>query len=73
MFCLQEAKKWQERKEALEAVEGLVRSPRLEAGDYAELVKALKKVRGQSCSTAALTDRPLGSLHQELSDLFFNS
>lgn len=42
-----EAKKWQERKEALEAVEGLVRSPRLEAGDYAELVKALKKVVGK--------------------------
>ncbi|ETE68319.1 Cytoskeleton-associated protein 5, partial [Ophiophagus hannah] len=33
-----EAKKWQERKEALEAVEVLVKNPRLEAGDYADLV-----------------------------------
>jgi hypothetical protein len=41
---LQEAKKWQERKEALEAVEVLVKNPKLEAGDYADLVKALKKV-----------------------------
>lgn len=39
-----EAKKWQERKEALEAVEVLVKNPKLEAGDYADLVKALKKV-----------------------------
>lgn len=45
MFALQEAKKWQERKEALEAVEVLVKNPRLEAGDYADLVKALKKAR----------------------------
>ncbi|KAM4722678.1 cytoskeleton-associated protein 5 isoform 2-T4 [Rhinophrynus dorsalis] len=33
-----EAKKWQERKEALEAVEALVKNPKLEAGDYADLV-----------------------------------
>nr|XP_020654661.1 cytoskeleton-associated protein 5 isoform X2 [Pogona vitticeps] len=42
-----EAKKWQERKEALEAVELLVKNPKLEAGDYADLVKALKKVVGK--------------------------
>ncbi|XP_052581256.1 cytoskeleton-associated protein 5 isoform X2 [Peromyscus californicus insignis] len=42
-----EAKKWQERKEALEAVEVLVKKPKLEAGDYADLVKALKKVVGK--------------------------
>ncbi|XP_061466898.1 cytoskeleton-associated protein 5 isoform X2 [Rhineura floridana] len=42
-----EAKKWQERKEALEAVEMLVKNPKLEAGDYADLVKALKKVVGK--------------------------
>ncbi|MEJ1278442.1 cytoskeleton associated protein 5 [Cricetulus griseus] len=44
---VQEAKKWQERKEALEAVEVLVKNPKLEAGDYADLVKALKKVVGK--------------------------
>uniref|UniRef100_A0A8C5LHG6 Cytoskeleton-associated protein 5 n=1 Tax=Jaculus jaculus TaxID=51337 RepID=A0A8C5LHG6_JACJA len=42
-----EAKKWQERKEALEAVEVLVKNPKLEPGDYADLVKALKKVVGK--------------------------
>uniref|UniRef100_A0A8C3V8T8 Cytoskeleton associated protein 5 n=1 Tax=Catharus ustulatus TaxID=91951 RepID=A0A8C3V8T8_CATUS len=42
-----EAKKWQERKEALEAVEVLVKNPKLESGDYADLVKALKKVVGK--------------------------
>lgn len=44
LFALQEAKKWQERKEALEAVELLVKNPKLESGDYADLVKVLKKV-----------------------------
>ncbi|XP_009952689.1 PREDICTED: cytoskeleton-associated protein 5 isoform X2 [Leptosomus discolor] len=42
-----EAKKWQERKEALEAVELLVKNPKLESGDYADLVKVLKKVVGK--------------------------
>ncbi|XP_069821985.1 cytoskeleton-associated protein 5 isoform X3 [Dendropsophus ebraccatus] len=42
-----EAKKWQERKEALEAVEILVKNPKIEAGDYADLVRALKKVVGK--------------------------
>ncbi|XP_034051282.1 cytoskeleton-associated protein 5-like [Thalassophryne amazonica] len=42
-----EAKKWQERKEALEALETLVKNPKLEAGDYGDLVKALKKVIGK--------------------------
>ncbi|XP_053131293.1 cytoskeleton-associated protein 5 isoform X2 [Hemicordylus capensis] len=42
-----EAKKWQERKEALESVEMLVKNPKLEAGDYTDLVKVLKKVVGK--------------------------
>ncbi|KAE8606436.1 hypothetical protein XENTR_v10010735 [Xenopus tropicalis] len=42
-----EAKKWQERKEALEAVEALVKNPKIEAGDFADLVKALKKIVGK--------------------------
>ncbi|XP_056382427.1 LOW QUALITY PROTEIN: cytoskeleton-associated protein 5 [Hyla sarda] len=42
-----EAKKWQERKEALEVVETLVKNPKLEAGDYGDLVRALKKVVGK--------------------------
>lgn len=49
LFCLlQEAKKWQERKEALEAVEALTKNPKLENGDYGDLVRALKKVKVQS-------------------------
>lgn len=39
-----EAKKWQERKEALEAVEALVKNPKLENGDYGDVVRALKRV-----------------------------
>lgn len=40
-----EAKKWQERKEALDAVEQLLtNAPKLETGDYGDLVRALKKV-----------------------------
>lgn len=45
---VQEAKKWQERKEALEAVEALAKNPKLEAGDYGDLVRALKKVRSDT-------------------------
>ncbi|KAJ8683238.1 hypothetical protein QAD02_019030 [Eretmocerus hayati] len=39
-----ESKKWQDRKEALEAVEILVKNPKLENGDYGELIRVLKKV-----------------------------
>ena len=39
-----EAKKWQERKEAMEALETLVANPKLQTGDYGDLVRALKKV-----------------------------
>ena len=39
-----ESKKWQERKEALEALEALVKNPKLENGDYGDVVRTLKKV-----------------------------
>ncbi|KAJ8298919.1 hypothetical protein KUTeg_022979 [Tegillarca granosa] len=39
-----EAKKWQERKEALEAVQKLAENPKLESGDYGVLVRSLLKV-----------------------------
>lgn len=40
-----EAKKWKDRKEALDALEALLKTaPKLEPGDYADLVRALKKV-----------------------------
>ncbi|XP_056135321.1 cytoskeleton-associated protein 5-like [Lampris incognitus] len=42
-----EAKKWQERKEALDVLEVLAKNPKLESGDYGDLVRALKKVIGK--------------------------
>lgn len=40
-----EQKKWQERKEALDVLENLLKNTmKLEPGDYADLVRALKKV-----------------------------
>ncbi|XP_078478550.1 cytoskeleton-associated protein 5 [Lampetra planeri] len=45
-----EAKKWQERKEALEAIEALTKNPKLENGDYGDLVRALKKVLGKDAN-----------------------
>ena len=50
---LQEAKKWQERKETLEAVEILAKNPKIEGGDYGDLVRALKKVRDYDCHLLA--------------------
>lgn len=42
-----EAKKWQDRKEAVDELESLLqKSPKLESGDYGDLVRALKKVSG---------------------------
>ena len=40
-----EAKKWQERKEAVDHLEQLLQTPKLESGDYGDVVRALKKVR----------------------------
>ncbi|XP_061773352.1 cytoskeleton-associated protein 5 isoform X2 [Nerophis ophidion] len=42
-----ESKKWKERKEVLETVEALTKNPKLEGGDYGDLVQALKKVVGK--------------------------
>ncbi|ESO04897.1 hypothetical protein HELRODRAFT_78594 [Helobdella robusta] len=39
-----EEKKWQDRKEALDDIQKLVDVPKLENGDYGDLVRALKKV-----------------------------
>ncbi|KAG7467929.1 hypothetical protein MATL_G00137420 [Megalops atlanticus] len=50
-----EAKKWQERKEALEAIEVLTKNPKLENGDYGDLVRALKKVIGKDANVMLVT------------------
>uniref|UniRef100_A0A182SXJ2 TOG domain-containing protein n=1 Tax=Anopheles maculatus TaxID=74869 RepID=A0A182SXJ2_9DIPT len=39
-----EAKKWQERKQSLESLETLLQNPKLQPGDYGDVVRALKKV-----------------------------
>lgn len=39
-----ESKKWQERKESLDALDALLHHKKFEAGDYGDLVRALKKV-----------------------------
>ncbi|XP_076663727.1 msps cytoskeleton-associated protein 5 isoform X2 [Andrena cerasifolii] len=50
-----EAKKWQERKEALEAVEALVKNPKLDNGDYGDVVRALKRVISKDTNVLVVT------------------
>ncbi|XP_070169215.1 protein mini spindles isoform X4 [Polyergus mexicanus] len=50
-----EAKKWQERKEALEALEILVKNPKLENGDYGDVVRALKKIISKDSNVVVVT------------------
>ncbi|XP_053369501.1 cytoskeleton-associated protein 5-like [Clarias gariepinus] len=50
-----EAKKWQERKEALEALEALTKNPKLESGEYGDVVKALNKVIGKDTNVMLVT------------------
>ncbi|XP_076386663.1 msps cytoskeleton-associated protein 5 isoform X2 [Megachile rotundata] len=50
-----EAKKWQERKEALEALEVLVKNPKLENGDYGDVVRALKKIISKDTNVLVVT------------------
>ncbi|XP_059161081.1 cytoskeleton-associated protein 5-like isoform X1 [Physella acuta] len=50
-----EAKKWQERKEVLEQVQKLAENPRLENGDYSNLVRALLKVVAKDTNVMLVT------------------
>ncbi|CAB3232167.1 unnamed protein product [Arctia plantaginis] len=68
-----EAKKWQERKEALDALEALLKTaPRLEPGDYADLVRALKKVitKDTNVMLVALSVRLTGMIATGLRNKF---
>ncbi|CAG9862957.1 unnamed protein product [Phyllotreta striolata] len=67
-----EAKKWQERKEALEAVEVLVKNPKLQNGDYGDLVRALKKViqKDSNVVCVAIAGRCIGGLAAGLKKKF---
>ncbi|CAL8111536.1 unnamed protein product [Orchesella dallaii] len=50
-----EAKKWQERKEAMEALEALVANPKLESGDYGDLVRTLKRLVAKDTNIVVVT------------------
>lgn len=50
-----EAKKWQERKEALEALETLVANPKIEPGDFSDLVRTLKKLLAKDTNILVVT------------------
>ncbi|KAK5643087.1 hypothetical protein RI129_006932 [Pyrocoelia pectoralis] len=67
-----EAKKWQERKGALELLEKLVKTPKLENGDYGDLVRALKKIiqKDTNVVVAALAGKNLACLASGLKKRF---
>ncbi|KAG7191094.1 hypothetical protein KM043_007130 [Ampulex compressa] len=67
-----EAKKWQERKEALETLETLVKNPKLENGDYGETVRALKKIisKDSNVLVVALAGKCLAGLANGLKKRF---
>jgi cytoskeleton-associated protein 5 len=67
-----EEKKWQLRKESLEALEPLLQNPKLQSGDYGELVKALKKVitKDTNVVLVALAGKCLAQLAKGLGKKF---
>lgn len=50
-----EAKEWKERKEALETLETLVKNPKLENGDYGDIVRVLKKIISKDSNVVVIT------------------
>ena len=69
-----EQKKWQERKEALDALHGLVQHPKLQPGDYNELVKVLRKfiTKDTNVMLVALAAQCLAGLAKGLRSHFKN-
>ncbi|XP_052800946.1 cytoskeleton-associated protein 5-A-like isoform X2 [Mya arenaria] len=67
-----EAKKWQERREALEAVQKLCENPKIEPGDHGALVKTLMKVVGKDSNVmlVVLGGKCLASLAMGLRNKF---
>lgn len=67
-----EEKKWQTRKEALESLEILLQNPKLAAGDYGELVKALKKVLSKDSNVllVSMSGKLIGALARGLNKKF---
>ena len=55
-YDLCEAKKWQERKEALEKLQEIIeKNPRIVPGDYADLVRQLKKMLQKDTNIIVVT------------------
>ncbi|KAF4519728.1 hypothetical protein B566_EDAN017602 [Ephemera danica] len=67
-----EAKKWQERKEALDELEKLLQHPKLEAGDYGDLIRALKKIitKDTNVMIVAMAGKGIASLANGLKKKF---
>lgn len=67
-----DSKNWQERKEALEFLEQLVNKPKLESGEYSEVVRQLKKmiVKDSNVVVVTLAAKCLGGLASGLKKKF---
>lgn len=67
-----EAKKWQERKEVLDALDTLLQNPKLESGDYGDVVRALKKVVSKDTNVVlvALAGKCLAALSRGIGKKF---
>lgn len=67
-----ENKKWQIRKETIEVLEPLLQNPKLQSGDYGELVRALKKVitKDTNVILVAMAGKCLANLAKGLSKKF---
>ncbi|XP_037049831.1 protein mini spindles isoform X3 [Bradysia coprophila] len=67
-----EEKKWQLRKESLEALEVLLQNPKLANGDYGDVVKALRKVIAKDSNVVlvALAGKSLAALARGLNKKF---
>lgn len=67
-----EEKKWQLRKESLEALEVQLQNPKLANGDYGDVVKALKKVISKDTNVVlvAMAGKSLAALARGLNKKF---
>ncbi|XP_017785300.1 PREDICTED: cytoskeleton-associated protein 5 [Nicrophorus vespilloides] len=67
-----EAKKWQERKEALEALDNLLKAPKLESGDYGDMIRAVKKIiqKDSNVIVVALAARCMANIASGLKKRF---
>ena len=67
-----ESKKWQDRKTALESLENLLKTPKLDNGDYGDLVRVLKKIiaKDSNVLVIALAAKCLSSVANGLKKRF---